>query len=136
MQKLISTYINALPLLINPLTNRVHTTFNQNIASTGRLSSMNPNLQNIPIRTENGKKIRLSFVPRNKEYQLLAADYSQIELRIMASLSNDATMIRAFKNNEDIHKATAAKVYNVTLSEVSPEMRSNAKMVWPRSSRS
>ncbi|MBE50461.1 MAG: DNA polymerase I [Flavobacteriales bacterium] len=129
LQKLMSTYINALPLLINPITNRVHTTFNQNIASTGRLSSMNPNLQNIPIKTENGKKIRLSFIPRNKEYQLLAADYSQIELRIMADLSNDATMIRAFKNNEDIHSATAAKVYNVILSEVSPEMRSNAKMV-------
>ena len=129
LQKLISTYINALPLLINPITNRIHTTFNQNIASTGRLSSTNPNLQNIPIKTENGKKIRLSFVPRNKEYKLLAADYSQIELRIMAALSNDATMIRAFKNNEDIHSATAAKVYNVTLSEVSSEMRSNAKMV-------
>ena len=129
LEKLHSTYIKALPLLINDKTGRIHTTFNQAVAATGRLSSINPNLQNIPIRTENGKKMRKAFVSRNEKYQILAADYSQIELRIMASLSGDKEMIDAFNNNKDIHLATASKVYKVDENKVSRDMRSNAKMV-------
>jgi DNA polymerase-1 len=127
--KLKSTYVDALPKLINPKTGRVHTTFNQTVAATGRLSSTNPNLQNIPIRTEKGRYIRKMFVPRDKNHLLLSADYSQIELRIIAALSNDASMIGAFKNGEDIHAATAAKVFGIPLNEVTRQQRSNAKAV-------
>ena len=129
LQKLLTTYVNALPQLIDDTSGRIHTTFNQSVAATGRLSSVNPNLQNIPIRTEKGRKMREAFVPRNSDFELLAADYSQIELRIIASLSGDESMLKAFNNGVDIHSATAAKVYNVEKEEVSREMRSNAKMV-------
>jgi len=127
--KLKSTYVDALPALVNPRTHRIHTTFNQTIAATGRLSSVNPNLQNIPIRTENGRKVRKAFIPRNDEYVILSADYSQIELRLVAAISKDEAMLDAFNNDLDIHLATAAKVYNVPLEEVTKDMRSNAKMV-------
>jgi DNA polymerase-1 len=127
--KLKSTYVDALPALVNPRTHRIHTTFNQTIAATGRLSSTNPNLQNIPIRTENGRKVRKAFIPRSEEYVILSADYSQIELRLVAAISKDAAMLEAFNNDLDIHLATAAKVYNVPLEEVTKDMRSNAKMV-------
>ncbi|MBX7107508.1 MAG: DNA polymerase I [Chitinophagales bacterium] len=127
--KLKSTYVDALPLLINPKTGRVHTSFNQAIAATGRLSSVDPNLQNIPIRTDRGKEIRKAFIARDEEYVLLSCDYSQIELRIIAALSGDENMLDAFKKGLDIHSATAAKVYNVELSMVTSEMRRNAKAV-------
>ncbi|HOU47617.1 MAG TPA: DNA polymerase, partial [Chitinophagales bacterium] len=127
--KLKSTYVDALPNLINPKTQRLHTTFNQAIAATGRLSSVNPNLQNIPIRTERGKKIRQAFIPRDAQHTILSADYSQIELRIVASISQDENMIDAFKHGLDIHAATAANVYDVPLQEVSSDMRRHAKMV-------
>lgn len=127
--KLKNTYVDTLPLLVNPKTGRIHTSYNQVVAVTGRLSSDNPNLQNIPIRTERGREIRKAFIPRNEEYILLSADYSQIELRIIAELSKDEGMIEAFKSGQDIHRATAAKVYNVSLEEVSSDMRRNAKMV-------
>jgi len=127
--KLKNTYVDSLPQLINPLTGRIHTSYNQVVAVTGRLSSDNPNLQNIPIRTERGREIRKAFTPRNENYTLLSADYSQIELRIIAELSKDAGMIEAFASGQDIHKATAAKVYNVSLEEVTSDMRRNAKMV-------
>lgn len=127
--KLKSTYVDALPLLVHPKTGRVHTTYNQTVAATGRLSSTNPNLQNIPIRTEKGRFIRKMFVPRDENHVLVSADYSQIELRIIAALSGDAAMISAFKNGEDIHAATAAKIFDVPLEEVSREQRSNAKTV-------
>ena len=129
IKKLLSTYVDVLPGLIDVRTNRVHTTFNQSVASTGRLSSVNPNLQNIPIRTKRGMKVREAFVPRNKNFTLMAADYSQIELRIMASLSKDDAMLNAFNNDVDIHLATASKVYKVPLDEVDRNMRSNAKSV-------
>ena len=129
VQKLLTTYVNALPLLIDNNTSKIHTTFNQSVAATGRLSSINPNLQNIPIRTKKGRKMRESFIPRGPDYEILAADYSQIELRIMASLSEDESMIEAFNNHIDIHSATAAKVYKVKEERVTREMRSNAKMV-------
>jgi DNA polymerase-1 len=129
LTKLKSTYVDVLPTLINPRDGRVHTSYNQAVASTGRLSSNNPNLQNIPIRTEKGREIRKAFVPRNDNYILLSADYSQIELRIIAHLSRDAGMIEDFNLGLDIHAATAAKVYGVSLDEVSKEMRRNAKMV-------
>ncbi|MBN2237522.1 MAG: DNA polymerase I [Bacteroidales bacterium] len=129
LTKLKSTYVDALPLLVNPRTRRIHTSYNQTVAATGRLSSTNPNLQNIPIRTEKGREIRKAFVPRNNDYFLLAADYSQIELRIIASLSEDDAMIEAFNQGIDIHTATAAKVYNIPLEEVSKDMRRNAKGV-------
>ena len=129
LQKLLSTYVNALPLLIDSHSGKIHTTFNQSVAATGRLSSTNPNLQNIPIRTEKGRKMRKSFISRNDEFELLAADYSQIELRIMASLSKDESMLKAFNLGVDIHSATAAKVYKVEEKDVTREMRSNAKMV-------
>jgi len=128
-KKLQSTYVDALPNEINPNTGRVHTAYAQAVAATGRLSSTNPNLQNIPIRTERGKQVRKAFIPRDENYILLAADYSQIELRIIAALSEEETMIEAFKNGEDIHASTAAKVFNVPLSEVTREQRSNAKTV-------
>ncbi|MCZ2443232.1 MAG: DNA polymerase I [Flavobacteriales bacterium] len=127
--KLKSTYIDALPLLVNPTTGRIHTSFMQAVTVTGRLSSQNPNLQNIPIRTERGRKIRQAFVPRSKDFKLLSADYSQIELRLMAEMSEDAFMIDAFKQNKDIHTATAAKVYNIPENEVTKEMRGKAKSV-------
>tara|TARA_B100001250_G_scaffold138725_1_gene118770 strand:+ start:9016 stop:11781 length:2766 start_codon:yes stop_codon:yes gene_type:complete len=129
LKKLLSTYVDALPNLVNPKTKRIHTTFNQSVASTGRLSSINPNIQNIPIRTEAGMKVRQAFVPRNSDFCLMSADYSQIELRIMASLSKDDAMLTAFNNGLDIHSATAAKVYKVPLEEVDKTMRSNAKSV-------
>ncbi len=127
--KLKSTYADALPNLINPKTKRIHTTFNQTVASTGRLSSNDPNLQNIPIRTELGKEIRKAFVPRDKNHIILSADYSQIELRIMASICGDEGLTKAFKNNEDIHKSTAAQVFMVEPEEVTPDMRRKAKEV-------
>ncbi|QTN38169.1 DNA polymerase I [Cryomorphaceae bacterium] len=129
VSKLISTYVDALPELVNPKTGRIHTTYNQTVAATGRLSSNNPNLQNIPIRTERGRKVRAAFVPRDENHVLLAADYSQIELRLIAALAKDEDMIAAFKSGQDIHKATAAKVYGVPLEEVDRDMRSSAKMV-------
>ncbi|MBP6153545.1 MAG: DNA polymerase I [Chitinophagales bacterium] len=129
LTKLKSTYVDAIPNLLNPKTHRVHTTFNQAIAATGRLSSINPNLQNIPIRTERGRKIRKAFIPRNEHHILLSVDYSQIELRIVASISGDENMIDAFNKNLDIHAATAANVFNVSLEHVTPEMRRQAKMV-------
>lgn len=127
--KLKSTYSDALPNLINPKTGRVHTDFNQTIASTGRLSSMNPNLQNIPIRTEMGKEIRKAFVPRDKNYVLLSADYSQIELRLLAEICKDEALTKAFKHGEDIHRSTASLVFMVDPEDVTPEMRRKAKEV-------
>ncbi|MFH6987014.1 DNA polymerase I [Flavobacterium collinsii] len=129
MVKLQSTYILALPEQVDKKTFRVHTDYMQTVAATGRLSSNNPNLQNIPIRTERGRQIRKAFVARDENYTLISADYSQIELRIIAALSGEENMIAAFKNGEDIHKATAAKVFDVPLEEVSREQRSNAKTV-------
>jgi DNA polymerase-1 len=129
LTKLKSTYVDTLPGMVNPRTNRIHTSYNQAVAATGRLSSNNPNLQNIPIRTERGREIRRAFVPRSDQYTLLAADYSQIELRIIAELSEDPGMIEAFKNGIDIHTATASKVYNVPLEEVTKDQRRNAKTV-------
>lgn len=129
LSKLKSTYIDSLPTLINPRDGRIHTSYNQAVASTGRLSSNKPNLQNIPIRSARGREIRKAFVPRNKDYTLLAADYSQIELRIIAHLSKDKAMIAAFNEGLDIHTATAAKVYGIGLEDVSKEMRRNAKTV-------
>ena len=126
LKKLLSTYIDALPLLINPRTGRIHTSFNQTVTATGRLSSSNPNLQNIPIRNEDGKKIRKAFIPE-EECEFFSADYSQIELRIMAHLSGDQNMIEAFREGNDIHAATAAKVYKIGIDEVSREQRSKAK---------
>ena len=128
-KKLQSTYVDALPNEVNPNTGRIHTQYMQAVAATGRLSSNNPNLQNIPIRTERGREVRKAFIPRNENYVLLAADYSQIELRIIAALSEEENMINAFKNGEDIHASTAAKVFNIPLSEVTREQRSNAKTV-------
>jgi len=129
LTKLKSTYVDALPELVNPRDGRIHTSYMQTVASTGRLSSQNPNLQNIPIRTEKGREIRKTFIPRDENHILFAADYSQIELRIIAELSKDQQMIAAFKDGIDIHTATASKVYGVGLDEVSKDMRRNAKMV-------
>jgi DNA polymerase-1 len=129
MVKLQSTYIDALPNQVDAKTGRVHTDYMQTVAATGRLSSNNPNLQNIPVRTERGRLIRKAFIPRDENYTLVSADYSQIELRIIAALSGEENMIKAFQNNEDIHRSTAAKVFNVPLEEVSKEQRSNAKTV-------
>ncbi len=129
LSKLRSTYVEALPDLIHPSTGRLHTIYNQAVAATGRLSSNEPNLQNIPIRTEEGRKIRKAFISKDKEYRLLAADYSQIELRIMAHLSKDQHLLQAFKAGEDIHASTASKVYGVPLKEVTDEQRRSAKTV-------
>ena len=129
LAKLKSTYVDALPEQVLESTGHIHTEYLQTVASTGRLSSNNPNLQNIPIRTERGRQVRKAFVPRNEEYTLLAADYSQIELRVIAAMSQEETMIEAFKNGEDIHASTAAKVFNVSLSDVTREQRGNAKTV-------
>lgn len=127
-QKLKSTYVDALPLLLGA-DGRVHTSFNQAVAATGRLSSTNPNLQNIPIRTDRGKEIRRAFVPRGEDYVIFSADYSQIELRIMAAFSKDESMLAAFKNGIDIHSTTASKVFHVPLEDVTSDMRRKAKMV-------
>lgn len=129
LTKLKSTYVDTLPLLVNPRTGRIHTSFNQAVASTGRLSSNNPNLQNIPIRTERGREIRKAFVPRNDKFVLLSADYSQIELRLIAHISGDEAMQEAFRHGIDIHTATAGRIYNTDISEVTKEMRRNAKTV-------
>jgi DNA polymerase-1 len=129
LSKLQNTYVDALPELIHPETGRVHTSYNQAVTSTGRLSSTNPNLQNIPIRTELGQEIRKAFVPRDENHVLISADYSQIELRIIASISGDEHMVDAFRQGIDIHTATAAKVYGVALNDVKPEQRRHAKMV-------
>lgn len=129
VNKLKSTYVDALPALINPKDDRIHTTYMQAVAATGRLSSQNPNLQNIPIRTERGKLVRKAFIPSDEKHIILAADYSQIELRLIAELSGDEAMLSAFDDGEDIHAATAAKVFDVPLSEVTREMRSKAKVV-------
>ena len=129
LTKLIGTYLDSFPKLIDPVSQRLHTVYNQTVTATGRLSRSNPNLQNIPIRTERGREIRKAFVARNKDYILLAADYSQIELRIIASLANDRHMIEAFANHYDIHAATAAKIYKIPIEEVSKDLRRNAKSV-------
>ena len=129
LQKLKSTYVDALPLMVNPKTGRVHTSYNQAIAATGRLSSTNPNLQNIPIRTERGREVRKAFIPRDANHSIVSADYSQIELRIIAEISKDVNMLDAFRQNLDIHTATAARVYGKQLSEVTNDERRNAKAV-------
>ncbi len=126
--KLKSTYVDALPLLVNPKTGRIHSTFSQSVTATGRLSSTNPNLQNIPIRTEEGREIRKAFIPQ-EGYVILSADYSQVELRLIAELSKDPGMMEAFREGHDIHRATAAKVFGVAMDEVTGDMRSKAKMV-------
>ncbi|HRZ77119.1 MAG TPA: DNA polymerase I, partial [Bacteroidales bacterium] len=129
LSKLKSTYVDALPALISPRTGRIHTTYNQAVASTGRLSSNNPNLQNIPVRTALGREIRKAFVPRDEEHVLMAADYSQIELRLIAHLSGDPGMMQAFGEGQDVHTATAARVFGVAPEAVDREMRSKAKEV-------
>jgi DNA polymerase-1 len=127
LKKLLSTYVEALPLLINPKTKKLHTSYNQAIAATGRLSSTNPNLQNIPIRDENGRELRKAFIPSDSEHTFLSADYSQIELRIMAAMSKDTQMMEAFRNNQDIHSITASKIYKIPLEQVTSDMRRKAK---------
>jgi DNA polymerase-1 len=129
LTKLKSTYIDALPLMVHRKTGRIHTCYNQAIAVTGRLSSNNPNLQNIPVRTERGREIRKAFVARDENHVLLSADYSQIELRIVAAISGDPNMCDAFRQGKDIHTATAAKVFNVDEADVTKEMRYKAKSV-------
>jgi DNA polymerase-1 len=129
LAKLKSTYVDALPALVSPVSGRLHTSYNQAVTATGRLSSNNPNLQNIPIRTERGREIRKAFVPRDEHHTLISADYSQIELRIIASLAGEHQMIQDFKNGMDIHATTAARVYNIPLEEVTKDMRRNAKTV-------
>ena len=129
LQKLSSTYVDALPKEINPETGRIHTTFVQTTAATGRLASTNPNLQNIPIRSEQGRQIRKAFVARDQNHVLMSADYSQIELRVIAELSQDPKMLESFKKGEDIHRATAARVFNVAQEEVTREQRDQAKTV-------
>ena len=127
VQKLKSTYVDALPDMISKADGRVHTSYNQTVAATGRLSSTNPNLQNIPIRTDKGKEVRKAFIPRNKDFILLSADYSQIELRIMAHFSKDTSMIAAFKDGADIHSITASRIFNVPVESVDENMRRKAK---------
>ncbi len=127
VKKLISTYVEALPQLVNPVSGRIHTSFNQAVTATGRLSSTNPNLQNIPVRDDMGRRIREAFVPSDEEHLLLSADYSQVELRLMAHLSGDPSLIEAFAQGEDIHAATAAKLFHKSISEVTPEERRRAK---------
>ncbi|MDR1878174.1 MAG: DNA polymerase I [Bacteroidales bacterium] len=129
LSKLKSTYVDAFPDLVNPVTKRLHAQFNQAVTATGRLSSSNPNLQNIPVRDEEGRKIREAFIPADDQHTLLAADYSQIELRLVAALSEDADMMNAFFNGDDIHAATASKIYDVPIEEVTRDMRRNAKTV-------
>jgi len=127
LKKLLSTYVEALPLLVNKKTGKLHTSYNQAIAATGRLSSINPNLQNIPIRTTNGREIRKAFIPSDKNHVFLSADYSQIELRIMASLSKDEEMLKAFNEEKDIHSITASKIYKLPVKDVDSDMRRKAK---------
>ena len=129
LSKLKSTYVDALPLQVNPKTGRVHSSFNQALAATGRLASNNPNLQNIPIKTPEGRKVREAFIPRDENHVLLAADYSQVELRLIAEMSNDEAMVEAFQKGQDIHRATAARVYGVPYEEVTSDQRRNAKTV-------
>ena len=129
LQKLKSTYVDALPEMVNAQTGKIHTSFSQAVAATGRLSSVNPNLQNIPIKTARGREVRKAFIPNEENHVLLSADYSQVELRLIAELSGDAGMIEAFQSGLDIHSATASKVFNVPLEEVTKEMRGKAKMV-------
>jgi len=129
LQKLKSTYVDALPKEVSPDTQRIHTTFSQTVAATGRLASVNPNLQNIPIRSEQGREIRKAFVARDENHVLVSADYSQIELRIIAELSKDERMMESFMKGEDIHRSTAANVFKVALEEVTREQRSHAKTV-------
>ena len=129
LSKLISTYLEALPLLIRKETGRIHTTFNQTVTATGRLSSSDPNLQNIPVRTEEGKKIRSLFVPGEGYDSFISSDYSQVELRVLAHMSEDEGLIRAFLNKEDIHRRTAAEVMGIPFEDVTPEQRSHAKAV-------
>ena len=127
VKKLLSTYVEALPLLVNRSTGRIHTSFNQAVTATGRLSSTNPNLQNIPVRDELGRRIREAFVPADADHILLSADYSQVELRLMAHLSGDESLIEAFAQGEDIHSSTAAKLFHKSISEVTSEERRRAK---------
>ena len=127
VKKLLSTYVEALPQLVNPRTGRIHTSFNQAVTATGRLSSTNPNLQNIPVRDELGRRIRRAFIPSDDDHLLLSADYSQVELRLMAHLSGDESLIAAFEHGEDIHAATAARLFHKELDEVTPEERRRAK---------
>ena len=127
--KLKNTYLDPFPELINPNTKRIHSSFSQTVAATGRLSSQNPNFQNIPIRTDVGREMRKAFRPQNDGWKILSADYSQIELRIMAHLSKDPELIKAFENNEDIHTHTASLVFGVPIEDVLPEMRRTAKVV-------
>lgn len=127
VKKLLSTYVEALPLLVNRVSGRIHTSYNQAVTATGRLSSTNPNLQNIPVRDAMGRRIREAFIPSDDEHLLLSADYSQVELRLMAHLSGDESLIEAFRRGEDIHAATAAKIFHRELSEVSSEERRRAK---------
>jgi DNA polymerase-1 len=129
LSKLKSTYVDALPNMVNPNTKRIHSSFNQALTATGRLSSNNPNLQNIPIRTEEGARVREAFIPRDENHVLMAADYSQIELRIIAEISGDEGMLEAFQKGQDIHRATAAKVFGIPYDEVSKEQRYKAKTV-------
>ena len=129
LTKLKGTYVDAFPALVNPKTGRIHTSFNQTVTATGRLSSSDPNLQNIPIRTELGRKIRQAFIPGDPDRRLLCADYSQIELRILAHMSGDPTLIEAFRNDEDIHRRTASEIFEVPFDQVSSEMRSRAKAI-------
>lgn len=129
LSKLKSTYVDALPALVNKRTGHIHTSYNQAVAATGRLSSNNPNLQNIPIRTERGREIRKAFIPRNEDFKIFSADYSQIELRIMAAFSEDESMVNAFNNDVDIHSTTASKVFGVKLEDVTSDMRRKSKMV-------
>ncbi len=128
LKKLLSSYIESIPLLIDQRTGRIHTTFNQTVTATGRLSSQKPNLQNIPIREERGRELRKAFIPRDEDYLLLSADYSQIELRIMAHMSGDEDFIAAFNQGKDIHASTAAKVFHCAVEEVTPEQRRRAKV--------
>jgi DNA polymerase-1 len=127
VKKLLSTYVEALPQLVNPRTGKIHTSYNQAVTATGRLSSTNPNLQNIPVREEQGRRIREAFVPSDSDHLLLSADYSQVELRLMAHLSGDTALIEAFHAGEDIHRATAARIFGVPLDEVTSDMRRKAK---------
>ena len=127
--KLKNTYVDVLPEMVNTEDGRIHTTFNQVVAATGRLSSDRPNLQNIPVKTKRGQEVRKAFIPRNKDFILMASDYSQVELRILASMSDDEGMIEAFRNGEDIHSTTAAKVFGVSKDEVDRAMRTKAKAV-------
>jgi DNA polymerase-1 len=129
LTKLKGTYVDTLPALVDPTTSRVHTTFNQAVAATGRLSSEDPNLQNIPVRTEDGRKVRAAFVPREPDWVLMSADYSQIELRILAHVSGDKALLDAFQRGEDIHTRTAALVHGLLPSMVTPELRNQAKVV-------